>query len=236
MDDTYSHIRPQTETSLRKTFDEGGAKYQRALSMYQRGTDLFLREIERLENGLADFSTRDGVLMTSAGLVALLPLSSLETSSAPSLGMLKHFFIWVYPFLFISVVSFFLGTTRVHTLRDVLPVPEENTAEDFLDTYHQCFGAQDAWLRTRQRYRDTLFWHRITSVSTLLYFFAFAIHFYAILFVGMLSITVSLILTLVLFVSGILLLKRQSISSEEHGWEIYGLKKRYRFLYGGTSK
>jgi hypothetical protein len=95
----------------------------------------------------ADFSTRDGVLMTVAGLVALLPLSDFGTSDPSRLEVLKHFFLWVYPFLFVSVISFFLGTSRVHTLRDVLPIPEENTVEDFIDTFNQCFGAQNAWLR-----------------------------------------------------------------------------------------
>lgn len=164
--DTAESLNIQIEALLAQinalTIDSAASSHQ----------DPYEKENGRLEKYLTDFTHREGVMLTVAGLFTLLPLSTTS-------GILSYFLLWVLPFLFLAIATYILSSKRLHVVRDTYgEVPNPYLTNSLL----------------RKRYFDALFFHKLTDVLLVSFFTTFVMNYYIVTFFGLPDTKTSIIL------------------------------------------
>ena len=202
------------DNELREIAREGGERARVVRSVLKEGLARIDREMNRINTELSDFTQRDAALMTIAGLLALLPLPQ----SGDNLNLVRHFFVWVYPFLAIAIVGFFWGSVRMHANAAQLAIGAEGTEEELLILKGETTVAQNIWRTLNKTYERALGAHRVISTSILLYLIAFALHYGLFLFISIPDFYVSLQITVALILIGFLINYRNSRKSRTESW------------------
>src|SRR5436190_23561445 len=71
--------------------------------------DYFEKENTQIEKYLSDFTNREGVMVTVAGLLSLLP-------SIDSAGTQIYFLKWIFPFLLVAIATYICSSKRVNVI------------------------------------------------------------------------------------------------------------------------
>ncbi len=113
----------------------------------------------RIERYLSDFTARQGLLLTIAGLLTILPFSNNNE--------IKYFLIWSMPFLILSIISYILSTKRINfiSLEYSTPLNQFEVNEKLKRVYFQ-----------------SLKYFRFTDCFLVIYFTSFILNFYLINF------------------------------------------------------
>lgn len=82
-------------------------------------TESYRVENERIERYLSEFTSRQGVLLTIAGLLTLLPLSEKH--------QINYLLLWSVPFLICAICSYILSAKRVNFISpaDIFPLDQK---------------------------------------------------------------------------------------------------------------
>lgn len=130
------------------------------------------KENDRIEKYLSDFTHREGVLLTIAGLFSLFPLFDIRET-------LPYFLTWVIPFFLIAITFYILSSKRLHII-------SQNVSTSL-----------DPWeinKALRQQYFGVMRFHRITDASLVSFFASFVANYYWWVFMGSPKLSVSLFL------------------------------------------
>jgi hypothetical protein len=135
-------------------------------SMYGNSLrDPYQEENERMERYLSEFTVRQGALLTIAGLLSMLPLSSEEH--------LRQFLIFSFPFLVAAITCYILSSKRINFVSSGYPsVLQSHEVNQVLKT----------------AYHRSAFFHKATDTVITAFFFSFIANYYAITFLH--SVTV----------------------------------------------
>jgi len=142
------------------------------------------KENERIERYLSDFTHRQGVLLTIAGLLSLFPVFEVE-------GILRYFLIWIIPFLVLAVVAHILSSKRINIvskLKVSAPPPNSRKVNEIL----------------KRHYHNVLKFHKTTDAALVAFFVSFIVSFYIFIFKGSPEITTSILVTFIAILLGIL--------------------------------
>lgn len=146
----------------------------------------FEKENSKLEAYLSDFTTRQGVLLTIAGLLTLLPFFDDRV-------MMTHFLIWVAPFLLVSIFSYTCSAKRINIL------PSIRRAAGVEPLSHERINHL-----LKLNYFSTLKFHRLTNFSIIVFFVSFVFSYYILFFAGLMSVAISIqVLLLALLIGGL---------------------------------
>lgn len=160
------------DDELRKIAQEDKKAAQAIRGLFKESVVFAARERERLEAGFVDFAQRGGALMAVAGLLALIPFPNFGDGS-----IIKHFFIWVYPFLGAAIVAFFIGSFRLHIKTGSPLLSAEGARDELIILRNQSAAAFRILEKMNGMYERVLKAHRYTTISILLYLIAFIFHY-----------------------------------------------------------
>jgi hypothetical protein len=169
-----------SEQALRAYARENGEKARAIRGLYQTAIGRMNREIDRVDAMLADFTQRGGAMMTAAGLFTIFPFVSISDN----FFLLQHFFLWVFPFVLISMVTFIVGSTRVHVRVTAFPTVLEGQAEELISLRDEMRELETAWKLQQEIYGRVLVAQRVSSTALTLYGMAFLIHYTLLIFFG----------------------------------------------------
>lgn len=145
-------------------------------------SDIFEGENDRIEKYLSDFTHREGVLLTVAGLFSLLPLVDAEQ-------VLPYFLAWVVPFLLVAIFTYVCSSKRINVVSraDSSHEPEPLNSKLLNDLL-------------KKQYFSSMRFHKITDVALVSFFTSFVTNYYLIVFIGLpnLPTSISLILLSIL--------------------------------------
>ena len=138
------------------------------------GTDFFEKENERIERYLSDFTTREGVLLTIAGLFSLFPVFNIN-------GALPYFLIWTIPFLFVAIITYICSSKRVNFIFEIDKfnpgLPDSEAVNGLL----------------KKQYEKSLIFHRLTDAVLVSFFVSFVVNYYLFVFIGLSNLTASVL-------------------------------------------
>lgn len=150
----------------------------------------------RIEHYLSEITSRQGVLLTLAGLLSLLPILTPESS--------EYFFSWSLPLLIIAIVSYIFSSKRINFVSKEHPEPLDPLEINFL---------------LKETYHATLKFHKLADISICSFLTSFIISQYFIIYQIPLHIWISCIIFLISLLIG--LLRFFYISSSEKKWVQY---------------
>jgi len=150
------------------------------------GTDVFEKENERIEKYLSEFTQRQGVLLTVAGLLSIF--SILDTQN-----MLQHFLLWVIPFLLLAIATYILSSKRIHIV---------STSVDALAS--QPPDSREVNKLLRQHFYSVLKFHKLTDAMLVIFFTAFIFSYYTFVFVGPPELWTSILVAVIALLLGVL--------------------------------
>lgn len=141
----------------------------------------YQEENDRMERYLTEFSTREGILLTIAGLFTLLPLTSPEK--------IEYFLVWSTPLLFSAIACYILSSKRIHFIsknevRNSSPIKVNEIL--------------------KKKYYESLFFHRLTDILIVAFFTSFAVNYYVITFMADITILSSVLILIVALTVGVL--------------------------------
>ncbi len=142
------------------------------------GVDIFEKENERIEKYLSEFTHREGVLLTIAGLLSLFPLFDAES-------VLPNFLTWTTPFLLLAITTYICSSKRFNVVSKMDKSFESEPLDSRLVNR-----------ALKQRYFSVMKFHRITDAALVSFFVSFIVGYYSIVFVGMPNLTTSILITI----------------------------------------
>lgn len=114
----------------------------------------------RIEKYLSDFTSRQGILLTIAGLFTLLPLTN------PT--QINYFLIWSVPFLLLAIIFYMLSAKRVAFIVDnIYPLEHREINKKMKETFFH-----------------SMFLFKITDSLLTMFFLSFIINYYLISFLN----------------------------------------------------
>lgn len=125
------------------------------ITVVQNERQAYLDENERIEKYLSDFTTRQGVLLTIAGLLTLLPLADNQD--------INYFLLWSIPFLILSIAFYILSSKRINFIGNDFAMP---------------LNYSDVNLKLRDVYFKSFNYFRLTDSLLIIFFTSFIINFY----------------------------------------------------------
>lgn len=144
------------------------------------------QENNRIEKYLSEFTNREGVLLTIASLLSLLPLTNEHV-------IVPYFLLWVFPFLFTAIISYILSAKRINF---VSPLQGKH--------YSLRGNSAKANISLKSIYYHSLRFHRLTDAAIASFFTAFISSYYFITFNDMPSFVESIIITSLASLAGIM--------------------------------
>ncbi|OHA41136.1 MAG: hypothetical protein A3J31_00210 [Candidatus Taylorbacteria bacterium RIFCSPLOWO2_02_FULL_48_16] len=179
-------------------------------SVFEQGIEQIRYQLEYIRETLSDFTQRTALLMTIAGLLAFLP---------PFVGFgtdyLRHFLIWTFPFLILSLICFYFSSPRINALIKQFPTAVENSPEELLILKSQSIALGHIWARSIKLYDSVLEWYRFTSAFVYLYITSLIVNFYLFVFIGKPDLCASLLLFFSLLVLGIWMIVHNQAKSQK---------------------
>jgi len=148
------------------------------------GVDIFEKENERIERYLSEFTHREGVLLTIAGLLSLFPLFDVES-------LLPYFLIWTTPFLVLAITTYVCSSKRFNIVSRL----DKNLESEPLD-----LRLVNRLLK--QRYFSVMKFHKITDAALVSFFVSFIAGYYLIVFVEMPDLIISFLTTILAIILG----------------------------------
>src|SRR3989344_1423505 len=150
------------------------------------GTDLFEKENERIEKYLYEFTQRQGVLLTVSGLLSIFPIFDTQ-------NVLRHFLLWVIPFLLLAIATYILSSKRVHIVSKsvdalVSQPPDSSEVNRLL----------------RQHFHSVLTFHKLTDAILVTFFISFIFSYYTFVFAGPPELCTSILITIIAILFGVL--------------------------------
>ncbi|MEZ4103838.1 MAG: hypothetical protein R3B60_00970 [Candidatus Paceibacterota bacterium] len=139
----------------------------------------YAEENIRIERYLSDFTLRQGVLITIAGLFTLMPIVKDEA--------VKYFLIWVFPFLLGAIVTYTLSTKRINFISKNTTISLDKMEVNRI---------------LKENYYKSVFFHKITDILIVIFFITFITNYYFIIFIGIPHLIVSILLLSVSFFVG----------------------------------
>ncbi len=171
-------------------------------------------EVERLERFIENFTIRGGALMTIAGLISLLPYTVIVNGEV----FLRHFLIWTFPFLAFAIWAFIKSSKRKHTYRVQFASVAPGAPEELIALRLEALSVRDMWEETYKSHKQSLKWHRLNSISTLLFLFSYIFNFYLFIFYKLSSVRLVTVFSLILLILGIVLYRRNLSESGQKGY------------------
>ncbi len=135
-------------------------------------------EINRLEKFIDNFSQKGVALMTIAGLISLLPYAF----SGNAVIFLKHYLIWIFPFLLASILTFIFSLPKRHTYRTSFSTAANNVSEELIMLRNEALAVQSMWRESYLNYKKSLNWHRISSIFLQVFLLSYVLNFYFFIF------------------------------------------------------
>lgn len=143
------------ETQLKSL--QGDEGYSRNFS----GLD-FTGENNRIEKYLSDFTSREGVLLTIASLLSVLPIIDDKK-------ILLYFLIWICPFLILGIITYIFSAKRINITSQpnkIFPLFEANKI-------------------LKENYSKVAKLHNLTDVLLVSFFASFLFNYYFISFIDL---------------------------------------------------
>ena len=153
-------------------------------------------DIEVLQAYFTDMTARSAVFLTVASLLTFLPINNDP-------GLLKHFLIWVFPFLLIGIVCFVLSSIRIQATRQSFNVAVEGTPQELIVLRLEVLARQDLLKRMNDYFNKCTFYYRWMLIFVLMYLLAFVLHYYVYVFYQVPSFWLSMFLTILVADLGI---------------------------------
>ena len=79
---------------------------------FDADSDLLESQGGRIEGYLSDFTNREGVLLTIAGIFSVLPIIGGKE-------YLLYFLAWIYPFLILGIIAYIFSTKRINIISNI---------------------------------------------------------------------------------------------------------------------
>lgn len=149
----------------------------------------FEKENERIERYLSEFTQRQGMLLTIAGLFSLFSIFQMTPSNI--------LLIWAIPFLIFAIIFYILSSERLN----------------FIISDSNQISPKEINEKLVEHYKKTSLWHRLTDSTLIIFFAQFIIIFSLITFFNTLTILVLIIATLSSLLLGFSRLLRSSNKS-----------------------
>lgn len=140
----------------------------------------FEKENDRIEKYLSDFTSRDGILLTIASLLFILPI--VEGNEVSS-----YFLIWAYPFFIFGIVSYIFSAKRINVISQInkdLHLSEINKI-------------------LKENYFRVAKFHNLTDVFLVSFYTSFLFNYYFLSFIGLPKIETSILIAMLSILSSI---------------------------------
>lgn len=141
--------------------------------------DPYREENVRIELYLSEMTSRQGVLLTIAGLLTLLPLATQS---------LKYFLLWSFPFLIMAIVAYICSSKRINFVLEEDP---------------EGFDAQEANKHLKVAFFNSARFHKIADVSICIFLVSFALNFYLITFSAPMNLCISIAILILSLIGGL---------------------------------
>lgn len=152
----------------------------------------FMIELEKIERYFSDFTNRNGVLLTIAGLLSFLPpLGPVNSEHLP------YFLLWTFPLLIIAIVAYFPASRRIHPIIKGMPFASKGSGLELEILENQIKYFDLVWRKTVEIYDSVLFWNGLMQSFIYAYIFSMVSNFYIFTFYGKPSLCISIILFIV---------------------------------------
>lgn len=134
----------------------------------------------RIEKYLSDFTNREGVLLTIAGLLSVLPIIGGKES-------LLYFLTWIYPFLILGITTYIFSAKRINIVSKI------NESRQFIQ----------ANKALKRNYLRVTRLHNLTDLLLVSFFVSFLFNYYLISFNDLPKVGTSVLITILSFLCGI---------------------------------
>lgn len=161
-----------------KSLAKNETKREGYKKIFRDGITEMRYEINRLEKFIDNFSQKGVALMTIAGLISLLPYAF----SGNAVIFLRHFLIWIFPFLLASILTFIFSLPKRHTYRTSFSTAADNVSEELIILRNEAIAAQSMWRESYLSYQKSLNWHRISSIFLQIFLLSYILNFYLFIF------------------------------------------------------
>lgn len=141
---------------------------------------LLQSEMQRIDLALSDFTQRSSILFAIAGLLTFLPaLGNLSPD------YLRHFLIWTFPWLLVSLFFFYLSSIRPSAMLSEFPVVQRNTAAEIILLKNQAKALEKVWRLMYLNFNKVRHFYTYCSATIYSYIFSFASNLAYFAFVGL---------------------------------------------------
>ena len=158
--------------------------------IYNQKIKFFNNELEKIRNILSSFTNGTGILLTIAGLLSFLP-PLINTNHGE---YLLNFLLWTFPFLLISIASYYPSSLRVSSIVKGHPFSPTGSEEDLEILKNQVQYLELVWRKSVENHDSVLFWNNITKSFIFAYIFSLISNFYCFVLYGKSNLWTSLIL------------------------------------------
>jgi hypothetical protein len=165
-----------TDEELKQIARDNPVNAKLARELFHKDIVQIKEQRELINQALDGFTQRLGVQMTVAGLMSfLLPLIDFDV---------RHFLIWIFPFLILALISFYFSSPRANALATQIPIAIEGSIEELLILKATHSAQETIWKMNKALYDEVLEWYRLTSACTYMYMVSFVVNFYLLVFFG----------------------------------------------------
>lgn len=116
-------------------------------------------EAERMEKYLSEFSVRQGILLSVAGLLSSLPIATVFP--------INYFLIWMFPFLAVAIICYIFSSKRINFVSRESPT--------HIDSWQLNTVTKDVYFKS-------MFFHRCCDVFLVSFFVSLTLHSYFLAF------------------------------------------------------
>ena len=160
--------------------------------LYTQKIAFFSDELEKIDRFFSDFTSRQAVLITGAGLLSFLPPLGI---TGPE--YLPHFLLWTFPFLVGVFIAYYPSSLRIQPIIKQTPFAFTGSTAELEVLKTRTLYLEIIWNKSTAHYEKVLRWSRITSSLAYAYIFSVSSNFYVFIFIGEPSLCISVVLFLI---------------------------------------